>query len=90
LRDQPVALLDGVHPGLVHAVLGVPIPIETGRVLWDPLSRCLQVREKLFRKLPLNAEGLGPVIKGNHGLLRLGSTPPLLKTTSMRFLNPLE
>ncbi len=71
LRDQPVALLDGVHPGLVHAVLGVPVPIETGRVLPDPLSHCLQVREKLFRKLPLNVEDL-PLVEGNHGLLGLG------------------
>ncbi len=72
MRDQPVVLHDGVHPGLVHAVLGVPVPIETGRVLWDPLSRCLQVRKKLFGQLPLNTEGLPPMIKGNHRLLGLG------------------
>ncbi len=77
LRDQPVVLLDGVHPGLVHAVLGVPVPIETGRVLRDPLSRCLQVRKKHFGQLPLDTlpldtEGLPPMIEGNHRLLGLG------------------
>jgi hypothetical protein len=49
----------------------MPVPIESGKVLIDPLCRRLEVREKLFGKLPLNVKGLPPVIEGDHGLLRL-------------------
>ena len=71
LGDQPVKLLDRIVTHLLHAVLGMPVPIEKGRVLRDPLCRCLEMREKLFWKLPLDTKGLPPVIKGDYGLLRL-------------------
>ena len=60
-----------MHACSLHAVLGMPISIESGRVLVDPLCRCLEVGKKLFRKLPLNVKGLPPMIEGDHGLLRL-------------------
>ena len=60
LGDRVVKPLDRMHTRLLHAVMGMPVPIESGKVLIDPLCHCLKVREKLFRKLPLNAKGLPP------------------------------
>ena len=78
LRDRLVALLNWMYISLLHMVMGMPVPIETGRVLWDPLCRCLEVHEKLFRKLPLNTKGLPAVIEGNHGLLQLAGHTTVL------------
>ena len=72
LGERSVEPLDLMHTCLLHAVLGMPVPIELGRVLVDPLCRCLEVVKKLFWKLQLNTKGLPPVIEGDHGLLRLG------------------
>ncbi len=72
LGDRPVKPLDRMHACLLHAVLGMPVPIESDRVLIAPLCRCLEVGKKLLRKLPLNVKGLPPVIEGDHGLLCLG------------------
>ena len=55
LGDRPVKPLDRMHACSLHAVLGMPVPIESGRVLVDPLCRRLEVGKKLLRKLPLDA-----------------------------------
>ncbi len=88
LGGRPVKPLDWMHTRLLHAVLGMPIPIELGRVLIDPLCRCLEVHEKLFRKLPLDAKGLPPVIKGDHGLLRLGGHTAVMEDHVDAVLGP--
>ncbi len=72
LRDLPVKPLGQMHTRLLHAVQGMPVPIEMDRVLWDPLCQRLEVSTKLFRKLPLDTAGIPPVIRGNNKLLRLG------------------
>ena len=45
LGDRVVKPLDRMHTRLLHAVMGMPVPIESGRVLIDPLCDCLEVRE---------------------------------------------
>ncbi len=72
LRYRPVEPLDRMHTRLLHTVLGMSVPFETGKVRWYLLYRCLEVREKLFWMLQPSTKGLPPVIKGDHVLLRLG------------------
>ena len=66
LRYQPVEPPDRMHTRFLYMVLGMPVPIEMGRVLQDPLCCCLEVHEKLFRKHPLDTKGIPSVIKGDH------------------------
>ena len=79
LGDGPVEPYDRMHTHLLHVVLGMPAPIELGRVLRDPLCRCLEVCKKIFRKLPLNTKSIPPMIKGDHGLLHLGGHTVVVK-----------
>ncbi len=72
LRGSLVVLVDGGHSGLVYAVEGVCVPCVQRRVLGDRLRRCLLVRKKMLRQLPLNSKALPSLIKGHHGLGPLG------------------
>jgi hypothetical protein len=74
---------------LVHAVLSVPVPIDTGRVLRDPLSCHLLVGEELLREFPLNSKGIPPPIEGNNGLLGLGGHTAIVEYHVDVVLQPL-
>jgi hypothetical protein len=74
---------------LEHAVLGVPIPVETGRVFWDPLSCQLLVSEELVGEFPLNLEGIPPGIEGNNRLLGLGGHTAIVEYHFNAVLWPL-
>ncbi len=71
LRGSPVVLVDGGHPGLVHAVHGVCVPHVGRGVHRDALGGCLFVWVKAFRCLPLDAKSLPPMIKQHHGSFKL-------------------
>ena len=88
LGDRPVKPLERMHACLLHAVLGMPVPIESGRFLVDPLCHCLEVSKKLLRKLPLDAKGLPPMIKGDHGLLCLGGHTAVVEDHVEAVLGP--
>ena len=71
LRDRLAALLNGVHPGGLHVVLGTAVPTVPRRILGDLLLCRLDGSKKLLGELPLKPKCLPPLVEGDVRLLAL-------------------
>ena len=81
--------VDGGHPGLVHAVHGVRVPMVACGVHLNALAGCLFVRVKAFGRLPLNSKSLPPEIEQHHRFSGLKGHSAFVEPNVDHVLGPL-